>query len=681
MKGLTLGLAHELGLMAALTLSILIVLLGGEMPPWLWLSALAPALSMGLSRRGRSVPAVAGTVLAFGAIATGVITLVRGGLDAAVFAGGATVLGLTVARLLTRKTLAHDQQALLLSLVLVFAGSVLNVGISYFVVFVAYAIAAVWALSTRQLLAGAEENGASAQQARQRSDVITPLFFAATAGVSIVVLLAAVLIFVSFPRIGFGELGFLGRRGSQLPGEVGYGSSPRGLSTSTSVVARVSGVSEADFDEGLYLRGITYDTLSFDAFAQSAPDAVRAVAVDSRANVPSIATGDARDVRYEVMQFPVGGQLLFTLGFTRSSIPLGGGNANPNRVMGILGRDRHDELRTAQPLASPFRFEVHGGVAAPGAIGVPRARAPQLDDDERARYLQLPAADASVEALLTTMLGAAAAGDDVARAAAIRTYLLRTFRYSLEDQVVGLDAPLKRFLLEARAGHCELFAGSYALLLRMTGIPARVVGGYQGGALADDATIVFQQRHAHAWVEWWKDGHGWIVDDATPQATASRERLGGFNAFVESVRRLWDDQVLDYSLQDQTSAMRGISRALRGKHLGTIFRIGVVVVLVVGVVVVVVRRLRRRGRVDDVGDRLGVEIVATIERLADIDVAAADTIAEAVARRPEPALHDALRHYERHRYGNERLEAAVVDDVVARLRALRRPKDAANKTR
>ena len=65
---LTLGLAHELGLMAATTMAFLIILLGGEMPPWMWLTAFAPVLSMALSRREVRVPPIAGTVLGLGAI-------------------------------------------------------------------------------------------------------------------------------------------------------------------------------------------------------------------------------------------------------------------------------------------------------------------------------------------------------------------------------------------------------------------------------------------------------------------------------------------------------------------------------------------------------------------------------------------------------------------------------------
>ena len=673
MKGITLGLAHELGLMAALTMSILIVLLGGEMPPWMWLTALAPALSMGLARREIRVPPIAGTGLAIGAVAVGVTTLLQGGMDVAVFAGGSTLLGLTVARLITRHTLAHDQQALLLSLILVFAGSVLNIGLSYFLIFVAYAVAAVWALSTRQLLAGAEETGASSRQARARDDVITPLFFAASAGVSLMVLTAAIVVFVSFPRIGFGELGFLGRKDSQLPPSVGFGGSPRGLSTSTQVVARVRGLPAASFDDGLYLRGIVYDAITFDAFSQTSPDARQAPPLDSRANLPDLAQVKHRSATYEITQVPVGGALLFTLGHVQSALALSGGSANPNRGMGVSGRDRFDELRATGSLASTMRYQVRGSVAVPGLVPPPRERPPTLSDADRARYLALPDEDPAVRALLETMLGAASAADDEGRASAVRTYLLRRFSYSLEDQVVGVDAPLRHFLLTARAGHCELFAGSYALLLRMLGIPARVVGGFQGGALTDDNTIVFQQRHAHAWVEWWKDGVGWIVDDATPQATASRERLGGLNALLELVQVFWDDRVVDYSLQDQETALRGISRALRGRHLGTIFKVGVAVVVVVAVVFVAWRRLRRRRSAAAVGDRLGREIVAAAARLSQQTIPAGWTLAEVVDRHPHETLRAALRQYERHRYGNDVLDIDVVEALVKALRAVRRP--------
>jgi len=672
MTRLTLGLAHELGLLAAMTASILIVLLGGEFPPWMWLTAFAPTLSMALLRRDIQVPAVSGTLLGVLAIGAGGISILRGGLDAAVFAGGSALLGIVVARLLTRRTLAHDLQSLLLSLILVFAGSVLNTGMSYLFVFVAYAIAAVWALSTRQLLAGAEETGMSARQARERDDVITPLFFAASAGVSVAVLGAALLIFVSFPRIGFGELGFLGRKDSQLPSSVDFGGNPRGLSTSTTIVARARGVPLQSFADGLYLRGAVYDVVTLDAFSQSEPNTVRAPSIDNRPVLRSLAAAPGVDIEYDLMVTPIVGSVVPVMGFTRTAMVLAGGNANPNRTMNIGGRDRFDQLRTSSPIASPLRYQLRGSIAVVGEVPLPPKQPPTISDEERSRYLALAGQDPGVRKFLDSVLVSVPADASTERkVGVVREALLKRFTYSLDGRVSGQSAPLRAFLLEEQSGHCELFAGGYALLLRMMGVPSRVIGGFQGGALADDGSVVFQMRHAHAWVEWWQEGVGWIVDDATPAATATRERLGMFDGVIERLRVFWDDRVVDYGLEDQQTALKSVSQALRGHNLGKMLRASVVVVPIAVVLVFLVARLRRRrsGRV--AGDTLARHIVDAAERLCGERRSPSMTVREIVEQSPHPVLRRALDAYEAVRFGGVGLDPTMINGLVRELKALK----------
>lgn len=71
-----------------------------------------------------------------------------------------------------------------------------------------------------------------------------------------------------------------------------------------------------------------------------------------------------------------------------------------------------------------------------------------------------------------------------------------------------------------RTGYCEQFAATMALLGRLVGIPSRVVWGFTPGSVtnSDDGTPVIQVRdtNAHAWVEMWMDGHGWVKFDPTP---------------------------------------------------------------------------------------------------------------------------------------------------------------------
>jgi len=669
--GLPLGLAHELGLAASLLAATLIVLLGGEFPAWMWLSLVAPPLSLALRERGVVVPAVSGTLLALFSVGAGVTLLLRGGLDVAVFAGGATLLGLLVARTLTRRTLDHDQQALLLSLILVFAGSVLNVGVSYIIVFVAFAVTAVWAMATRQLLAGADAAGMSIARARGRTDVITPLFFAASAGVSLAVLAAAALIFVSFPRIGFGELNFLGRRASQLPTSVGFGGNPRGLGTSTAVVARAAGVGDDSFNAGLYLRGAVYDAITLDAFEQTAPATDRAEPIDRRPMVTSLSRGGA-ELDYELTTTPMAGTLVMTLGYTTAAVPLSGGASNPNRSAQVGGRDRHDQLRTLSPIASPFRYRVRGRVAVVSQVPPPSPRVAALSEEDRARYVAVKDEDAAIRAVVNeALVGAAPDATHEQRAALLRTYLLKRFVYSLDGEVAGRDAPLRAFIVDVRRGHCELFAGAYALMLRMAGVPARVVGGFQGGAQTDDGSVVFQLRHAHAWVEWWQDGVGWVTDDATPNATAPRERLGPFDALIERIRVFWDDRVLDFAMEDQQSALRKVTNKLRGKHLGTMARGAFAGSIVIGLVVLLARRLRHARRSASRGDELARHIVAAAERLAgDGPARETETVRELTERHPHPTLRDATALYERIRYGGENVDDAIVRATIKALAAL-----------
>ncbi|MFO7975513.1 MAG: DUF3488 and transglutaminase-like domain-containing protein [Candidatus Hydrogenedentota bacterium] len=92
------------------------------------------------------------------------------------------------------------------------------------------------------------------------------------------------------------------------------------------------------------------------------------------------------------------------------------------------------------------------------------------------------------------------------------------FVYTLDTPSLPQGAPVDAFVLEARRGHCELFASALALMLRSLGIPTRVVSGYRGGewSPADQAYIVSRDM-AHLWVEAYFLDHGWITFDPSPQ--------------------------------------------------------------------------------------------------------------------------------------------------------------------
>jgi transglutaminase-like putative cysteine protease len=158
------------------------------------------------------------------------------------------------------------------------------------------------------------------------------------------------------------------------------------------------------------------------------------------------------------------------------------------------------------------------------------------------------------------------AKDDWAKVKAILVHFDRGFSYSL-DSLGGDDAdPLSQFLFEAKRGHCELYAGAVAILLRTVGLKTRVASGFYGGHYNELGSYLgFSGANAHAWVEVWVEGRGWRWIDATPEDQRWRQTdstvFSKLTDFYEALDRLWFDHVVDYESQYSVLALaKGLSR-------------------------------------------------------------------------------------------------------------------------
>jgi transglutaminase-like putative cysteine protease len=110
------------------------------------------------------------------------------------------------------------------------------------------------------------------------------------------------------------------------------------------------------------------------------------------------------------------------------------------------------------------------------------------------------------------------AGTRFDRALAINNYLTNPangFHYDLQTRSGSTGDALDDFLFEGKVGYCEQYASSMAVLLRVIGIPSRVVIGYTAGYESGDARVITTED-AHAWVEVFFPGIGWITFDPTP---------------------------------------------------------------------------------------------------------------------------------------------------------------------
>ncbi|WP_460761827.1 transglutaminase TgpA family protein [Lysobacter fragariae] len=182
-----------------------------------------------------------------------------------------------------------------------------------------------------------------------------------------------------------------------------------------------------------------------------------------------------------------------------------------------------------------------------------------------------------------------AGNDDVAIANRALDWIRREFAYTLETPVWGRNA-VDEFLFDTKAGFCQHFSSSYVVLMRAAGIPARVVTGYAGGyhnPLGD--YWIVRNSDAHAWVEIWLRGRGWVRVD--PTAAVAPERifdtladrtpgaeglLGGFGTPMWNVRdwmrRGWNDLVLGFDASRQQRLLQpfGIDQ-VTGQQLGALF--------------------------------------------------------------------------------------------------------------
>jgi len=89
------------------------------------------------------------------------------------------------------------------------------------------------------------------------------------------------------------------------------------------------------------------------------------------------------------------------------------------------------------------------------------------------------------------------------------------FVYTQDVEPVADADALLNFLVNTRSGFCQQFATAMAILVRELGYPARVTVGFRHGE-ADGDTYLVTSKDAHAWVEVFFPGVGWLAFEPTP---------------------------------------------------------------------------------------------------------------------------------------------------------------------
>lgn len=160
------------------------------------------------------------------------------------------------------------------------------------------------------------------------------------------------------------------------------------------------------------------------------------------------------------------------------------------------------------------------------------------DQDElpqiiRRTALELPAGFNPRTRKLISSWRAQTHSDSELVARTLRYFNEQQFHYTLNPPLLS-DDTVDEFLFDSREGFCEHYASAFTVMMRMAGIPARVVTGYMGGWNSElgDYTLV-RQSDAHAWSEVWIRGSGWTRIDPTAAVAPERVERGAVSSLAE----------------------------------------------------------------------------------------------------------------------------------------------------
>ena len=141
----------------------------------------------------------------------------------------------------------------------------------------------------------------------------------------------------------------------------------------------------------------------------------------------------------------------------------------------------------------------------------------------RDRYLQIPdSLPARVSDLALRITTGYPSPYDKAEAVEA---VLRTYKYNTDIAAppAGADA-VDHFLFESKEGYCDYYASAMVMMLRASGVPARLIVGYTPGETAAErgeqdesgqTSYRVLERNAHAWPDVYFPTYGWIQFEPT----------------------------------------------------------------------------------------------------------------------------------------------------------------------
>jgi protein-glutamine gamma-glutamyltransferase len=446
-------------------------------------------------------------------------------------------------------------------------------------VFLALAVSTFVALEIRRSSTGAVsppfEPGSPKARQLNRALGLTSVLVAVSA------LLIGGVFFFLIPRFTAGYMSALNLQPNLMTGfgnDITIGEIGK-IQQSSAVVMRIHVEGDPGRAEDVRWRGVVLTNFDGKRWFTSAHSQI-VIEPDSdgeyRFTSSGLPNGEFYPLRYTVMMEPVATDAVFVA--SRPEM-LRGRFANESQRMGVPRNRTYLLIDKTDSLSNPFHNDIK--VRYEGLSLLPMVPPAQLrkssttyPDEIRDLYLQVPQLDPRIKQLAEKIVENS--HNEYDRAANIELYLKTHFRYTLDLTGRKTDDPLAYFLFERRAGHCEYFAAAMTVMLRDLGIPARYVGGFLPGEYNDlGGDYIVRASDAHAWVEAYFPGYGWITFDPTPPGDGKRKGLfARLGLYWDWFQFAWDEWVINYDFVHQTNLVQNAQktskdwgeRALRYYH-------------------------------------------------------------------------------------------------------------------
>ena len=476
------------------------------------------------------------------------------------------VLFTMIVRLFSLQRTRDHYMLAVLSFLMVLASAVLTVGSLFVFTFAGFLLVAVVTFVLMEMRHSAAQEKTLAADSRQ-DDLHERLGFnlmAIAPALVLMILAGSFFIFFLLPRIssrylsaytpasdvstGFTDHVQLGRIGE--------------IQQSSAVVMHIELLNDAGAGCDLKWRGVALSVFDGKAWSNSfgqtqlhpSPDGIYRLQMPR--SLPASAAGahaaSHRYVRYRVLMEPLGTNVFFlaeqplnlTGNYRLLAADRGGAVYNLDVDHPISRYDAESEL----PETDPQQLRRASSALPEGADG----------------YLKLPPLDIRIAQLARQITASSASDYD--RALALEQYLRTHYVYTLQLPHAVPRDPLANFLFERKQGHCEYFASSMAVMLRMLGIPSRIVTGFRTGEFNDiTGQYVIRASNAHSWVEAYFPDEGWISFDPTPGGMIpTRTGWSRLQLYADAAASFWREWIINYDASHQrTLGQDAVSSARR----------------------------------------------------------------------------------------------------------------------